>query len=266
MSTAVVVPNEDRVMMTGFGDIPANCITVASVHFRPVRYDGFFHSRNRDFNLAAGKLGEPTYLKVWNSQQFVQDEVALLTYQEGSPTPGGIPYPVRAGWIVNDLLKKWQPYFSTVLMSDSNGKKKPHLARMPDVGIIAIKGSVTDAEELKRLNDLETAHCRAVVDQADRFYINGEGMITDYHRDALAWLGSELKPWFLEIQSGTTKVSPISGKRIPMKALADDGLDLLAFYQRNGLDPTDYGDTFAAELLTRPNVKNSVAEAIKADK
>lgn len=253
MSTTVIQP-EATISMFGFGDVPARGITIASVHFQDLDYHDFFHSRNRSFKLAAGKVSEPAYRRVWDSQQMTPDTSALATYQAGEPWPDAIPKPVQVPIIVSDLLVKWQPYYS----SDGKG-----IMAMPYRGIIAIEGQVATSEEIARMDAMEAAHCRALVEQADRFHRSGKGTITEYHRKCLEWLGSERREWFAPIEAGVTKISAISGNRIPMKALADQGLDLLAFYQRNGLNPEDYGDTFAAELLTRPAVKTATRTSDK---
>lgn len=257
MSTDLTPAPQETLTMFGFGDVPARKRVIASVHFRAMDYDGFWHSKNRSFKLAAGKMSAPSYLPVYDSQQNTTDTSALMDYRAGMPWPEMIPKPVRVESVVIDLLAKWQPFWT------SDGKQ---IAMKPYVGIIEIAGDVATAEEIKRMDSMEQSHCRSLVEEADRFHRNGKGTISDYHREALTWLGSERRDWFAPIEAGLQKISAISGNRIPMKALADQGLDLLAFYQRNGLNPEDYGDTFAAELLTRPTVKKSVAEAIKTEK
>lgn len=254
MATNVITPNEEAIFLPGYGDIKARSITIASVHFQPRNYDGFFHSKNRNFYLAPGSMGKPAYRKVWDSQQWCQDTAALHAMQAGMDRPEDIPHPVAVTGIVTDLLTKWQPFWSVMRIGNL-----PQLGRKPDVGIIAIAGDIATPEEIHQMDSLEAAHCRSMVEEADRFHRNGSGEISDYHRDCLKWLGSEKRDWYAQIEGGHMKKSPISGNRIPMEALADQGIILMDFYIQQGLDPADFDDEFVVAMWKKnPNIRATI--------
>lgn len=256
MATNALAPPE-VLFMPGYGDVAARSRTIASVHFDVRDHHGFFHSKGRSFMLAPGKRSQPSYLKVWDSQQWTTDTASLHGYQQGMPKPADIPYPVAVETVVGDLLKVWRPYFSTI-GKDTKGFKS-QLARKPDVGIMVIAGDVATPEEIAELDRLEVAHCRSMVEEADRFHRSGDGVILDYHRKCLEWLGSERRDWYAVIEGGRMKKSPISGTRIPMEALADGGIELIEFYLKNGLNPLDFGDEFVDSLLKKsPQIRATV--------
>ena len=254
---------ESAFIMTPFGAVPANVRVVASVHFRPMGYLDFWHSKNRSFFLQAAKLGEPTYLKVYDSVQYVPDTSALQTYQSGMAKPADIPMPVPVDAIVGDLMRKWQPYFGMTI----NSKKQEHVLRMPDVGIMPIAGLKATEQELAKMNRIQEAHCRANVEQADRFERNGLGAITDYHRDCLQALGGDEHArhrWYQPVQqAGPQKLSAVTGLMIPMSATMDSNISLIDHYIGNGLNPLDFGDTFIEEMLRKNhNIRRTVEKRL----
>lgn len=234
------------ILMPGFGDMRARSARIASVHFEERDCHDFFHSRGRSFKLAAGKMGDPSYLTVWDSQQFVPDTAALYTYQAGQPYPGGLPQPVRVELIVLDLLNKWR--IGAIGL----------YARFP-LGIMQIAGETATPSEIADMNRAQESHCRAFIDEARRFHRSGEGKITDYHRGCATWMGVENEEWFPLVQAGRMKRSAISGKPIPLEALVDQGVDLMEFYVRHGLDPAEFGDEHVIRLWGRtPKIRENI--------
>lgn len=221
--------------------IQARHLTLASAHFEP-RTNRFWHSNRQLFLMPKAPKGELRYLRVYDSQQFIPQ---FASFNE---PPGLMPAPVPVETIARDLVDGW----SWMQLSRQKNLR---------VGIDLIAGDeATDAEK-KKLIDTEERLCRAAVNEADQFHKSGKGEITDFHRSCLDWLGSEKRDWYNEIQLGRTKISPISGTRIPMEAMFDQGQSLVKFYVEMGLDPAEFGDDhIAAFLKKKPEIRQKFAQ------
>lgn len=243
------------ILMPGFGPVQARRMTLMSVHFAPKVCKEFFHSGRRWVTIDKGSAESPAYCHVYDSQQLVPDTASMFSMEPGDRRPSDIPMPVRVETIVGDLLRLW----CTSSMGASNKFS---------AGIILIKGSTATPDEISKGVQMEGSLCRALVEEADRYYIDPKtGRIELKHRQALEWLGSEKRAWYHQIEIGRMKTGALSGTRIPMEALADGGQSLLDFYIGSGLDPLDFGDTHVANLLkSKPDIRKTTERRLGMSK
>jgi hypothetical protein len=216
----------------GLGAVAPRKLTICSVHFEP-KTERFMHSRRRTFFMPAAKKGSYSLLDVYDSQQAVRN-----TSDPEADSASFIAMPVPVETIANSLVSSWAGSFIGVM-----GRNRP--------GIDRIEGDKPTDKELARLNKWEEALCRAAVEEADKIEKGTQkGIITDFHRKALEWLDSEKRTWYRPIELGHTKVSVVSGNRIPMAALADNGEDLIEYYVKYDLEPLDFEDAHINKMLT----------------
>jgi hypothetical protein len=243
---APVFEDEEVPMLpTGLGPVEARKVVIASVHFQDLR-NRFMHSGRKEFVLPAPKKGLVSYVNIYDSVQVVSDH-------SDQDTPGELtPKHVLVETIVSDLIRTWGNLHTSMM-----GVKK--------VGVMAIKGELATPAELRELNSVEETLCRSLVEEADMIEkgaVKG-GVITEVHRKALEWLDSENRGWYRSIEKGHTKRSVISGNRIPLAAIVDDGADLIEYYVKYGLNPLDYEDTHIdAMLKANPKIRQLTEERL----
>jgi hypothetical protein len=217
---------------------------IASVHFENLTHE----IAMAKYSLPAPtKKGEVTVLTVHDTIVPVKQSMS----PEDEPVPLPAPAPVEV--IVKSLLKEWTEGFI-----GSAGNYRP--------GIMEITGPEPTDDELKQLMEMENRHCHAWVTEADRISITGKGRIGSKHTLAAKWLGLHLsgiqRPWLHGQGNEDFKIGAASGKQIPMKAIMDDGTNLMKFYVENEINPLDYGDTFIASKLAAKGEADKVGLVI----
>jgi hypothetical protein len=240
-------PQFAPLVIPGLGVVQPRVMTIASVHFEPRHRPDFHHSRHLKFELAAAPKGGYTTCSFCDSQQVVRD-----TTDVNSSETRGIPLPVPVDIIATSLMEAW-----------SHAGVDPFGKARPKPGIMIIQGTQPTAEELAEMNAMEEKLCRYAVEEADRIKTTGKGEIGEFHRNALAWMGSERRDWFKPIERGLTKTSPATGEQINMNATVDNGVDLIEYYVKYGLKPEDYGDEHIATMFKRdPDLRRRVQERL----
>jgi hypothetical protein len=225
-------------LQTGFGPVTPRAVTIMSCHFLPCT-NRFWHSGRREFFLPAASKDKNneivwTYCTVFDSQQWVANISSDNIGPNAVPVSSAMPMPVTVESIIHDLVSQWG-YLGTGQMTRYR------------LGIFPIAGRMGTAEEKKKALKFQEAACRAIVEEADRIHASGKGgPITELHRGALDWLGSEKRSWYKPIEMGRNKKSVATGNIIPMEALVDGAVDLIEFYVRHNLNPKDYGDEYLA--------------------
>ncbi len=241
--TALLEPNPHQLeplmlQLTGLAPVAPRSMTVCSVHFK-TKTLRFWHSNRRTFVLPAASKGKYTVMKFYDSQQGVMN----VDRDTGNRDPLPMPVPVEA--IAQDFRSNWGSGYTGPM-----GKFPP--------GIDIIAGDFPTEAELAALNAKEERMCRALVEEADAIEKGSvKGInIGDDHRMALERMGSERRSWFKPIEMGDVKVSVITGNRIPMEALADNGADIPEYYVKYELDPLMYGDKHVAKMFEdKPDMK-----------
>jgi hypothetical protein len=224
----------------GIGQVTPRALTIGSVHFEDCSLH-LWHSGRRLYQLppppvkclSEVTLSNVSLLTAYDSQQWIP----MITDPEAPMRLAPAPVPVEV--IVQDLLHQW-----TMNRIGAANRHPP--------GIIQLAGPKPTQAELKRMVELETAHCNALVDEADEIFVTKKGTLQPSHRQALNWLGSTRKEWFKPIEIGRMKRSVVSGREIPMEALADGSEKLIDYYLLYGFNPMDYGDEYVAKLFSNP--------------
>ena len=235
-------------VIQGLGVIQPRVLTIASVHFEPRPRPDLHHSRQFDLTLPAAPKGKYVTRSFCDSQQAVRNFYG----DPSNDTPEFVPMPVPVDLLADSLLDAW-----CRSGMDAFGKSRPR------PGIILLAGNTPTEAEMKQMIGLETTLCRAVVEEADRLEKTGKGEITDFHRKALEWLGSEKRSWYKQIELGKTKRSPVSGNLINADATVDEGVDMVEWYVKYGLKPDDYGDDFIASMFKRdPGLRQRIGERL----
>lgn len=222
-----------------FGQVQARVKYLASAH-----YSDLIH-RSTDcgfpeYKLKAAKKGVIEVLPVYDSQTIAR--VAVDPNEEPTMTP--VPKPVET--IVLALLTMWRGGYIGA-------------SAVYPPAVMEIKDSIPSESEKEKLNQMAIDHCRAMVKEADDFYVTKKGTITPNHYKALEWLSDNVqdidREWYLYAHARNKKRGVASGMLIPMEALQDGMVYLPDFYLDHGLDPMDFGDVFVAEFLKKRSNK-----------
>lgn len=245
----------EPLVLQGYGVVQPRSMTIISYHFMEMKAR-FMHSARRVFVLPAfsREMKEPTSVVVYDSQQYVEDAAGLATLQPGEMRPPSIPMPVRVETIVQDLETNWCTGYMGVM-----GRIRPGIGR--------ITGTIATDQEKSRYSKQQESLCVALVQEAHQIH---QGkiknlLITDVHRKALDYLDSEKADWYKPIEKGHTKLSPITGNRIPMEAAFDGGQDILRYYIQYGVDPIVYGDEFMSRMMKdRPEVVEAHKKSLES--
>lgn len=241
-----VDPDVPLLYVPGLAPIVPRSRTLMSCHFRPLR-ERFWHSGRREFFVPACRRGEFRYITVYDSQQ-----ECMNTSDPHTPPnmAGSIMRSVSVESIVQNLIENWG-WMNTGQMSRVR------------LGVFEIKGTAGTEEEKRHAQRFADASAKQLVEVADRIHLGlVKGVIDDLYRDALEYLGSENKPWYRGIEPGTMKRSVVSGNRIPVSALVDQGVDLIEYYVKYGLNPMDYEDSY---LRDRPELLRMARKRLGLD-
>lgn len=115
--------------------------------------------------------------------------------------------PVPCNVIAYDLIRHWS--------GDAPGAKVGLT-----IGVGAVASDLPTPTELQGLRGIQTAYFRFLVEQADAYHSQGLNReITDYHRRALRWLGSEDREWFKKIERSVMKSCPACDNQIKSNAI-----------------------------------------------
>lgn len=203
---------------------------IASVHFETLtKQIGMVN-----YIIPAPEKGKVSVLEVSDTMVLIRQ--TLDPMEEPFPAPA----PVGVEVLVKSLLKEWTEGFI-----GQAGTTRP--------GVMQIASSIPTQEEYDKLMSWEHTHCQAWVKEADFFEFSKQGRAGKMHTDAAIWLGLHLagnhRKWLHGQKQDDFKIGAASGKQIPMKALVDDGVNLITFYKEMGIDPLTYNDTFAASFM-----------------
>lgn len=226
--------------LPGLGQVTPRALTLASAHFEDMDAHLWHHGK-RLYHLPAPKvpnLGElrmesVSLLTVYDAQQWIP----IIEDPEQPPRLRPAPVPVEG--VALDLLNLWT-------------KNRAGVAATVYPGIMQLKGPSPTKEEFDRLISLESAHCAALIEEADRIWVTKQGKIQPNHRSALEWMGSTRREWFKPIEPGRTKRSVVTGRDINWDALADGGEKLVDYYLLYNLNPENYGDAYVSGLFKDP--------------
>lgn len=155
--------------------------------------------------------------------------------------------------IARDLIRFWA--------EDAPGNAS---GSMP--GIMVIEGETPTQLELDTLWARQTEYFRWLVAKGDEYWITGNRAgITEDHRRALRWLGSEDRDWFKKINAVMFKACGACGEDIRVMATVCPKCqqNLVKFYREAGITVTAEVDAGVAFFLHMQKTNNEAAMAAR---
>lgn len=217
---------------------PRTILSVFPIEMRlELRHEGF-----RTYIMPASLKGfyqtlvvQDTY--AWN-RNYAVEEFAL--YQA----------PISAVVVAENLVNRW----SQGLVGTKDGLGP---------GIMICEGSHPTVEEIQTVTDRQEAYFRALVYEADeRFTKEGPVNITDLHRAAAEWMGTNDRPWIKPIEQVSLIFCPACAEKIKAEALIcrHCHTDIEEFHAKRAAKQQSSGK--AAGLTQKPPAK-SLIEPLK---
>lgn len=248
-SEAVFEPHPN---MGGRAYIP-NHVTLCSIF--PARLEKFMlHAGMRKcYFIPEVETGKYALLTVYDTFQ-VTRKFAESSEDEAEDTQRS---PVSCVGIATDLLRLW-------------AQDAPGNASGSSPGIMVIQGSEPTQMELDTLWAQQTEYFRWLVMKADEYWIIGKReYITEDHRRALRWLGSEDRDWYKKINAVQFKTCPACGEDIRLMATVCPKCqeNLVKFYKESGITVTEKVDfaVFRFMEMQRANLEALTAPTPKAE-
>ena len=183
------------------------------------------------YALPAVPKGQFALLRVYDTYTLTRDLSYAAAAEPGDPNNGERQQnaPVSCHGVADDLVRAWA--------LDAPGNAS---GARPGIGIL--NADEPTQAELDYLWEQQTTYFRWLVMVADDYWITGRReYITDDHRRALRWLGSEDRDWYKKIASIQFKQCPACGEQINVQALRCKhcSVELLKFYNGMGVKDSD---------------------------
>lgn len=198
-----------------------NYRTLCSIFPTALEWSEMHAGRRRTYSMPAVEKGKYALLRVYDTWTKTRNFNAEDN-QGGSEVYQRSP--ISCEGIAQDLIRAWA--------QDAPGNRG---GSQP--GIMVIAGDKPTQGELDHLWAMQTEYFRYLVMMADNYWITGKReYITDDHRRALRWLGSEDREWFKRINSVLYKKCPNCAEEINEEALGCKhcNVNLLKFYRDAG--------------------------------
>jgi len=188
-----------------------------------------YHAGGRkQYFIPACDKGKYNVLKVYDTYTVIADLSARATNDEGYGD-AMTTAPIPCLGLVDDLLR--------IFGGDGIGNKD---GRRP--GIMMIADDTPTQRELDQLVAMHTEYCRGLVIEADDYDAKGaKAYITEAHREALRWLGSEDRNWYRKIEARLFKQCPRCAENInAMATLCKEcRTDLVRYYADQKTEVTE---------------------------
>src|SRR6185369_15971877 len=194
----------------------------------------------KEYYIPAVPKGKYALLRVYDTYQVIADLSGRATNDDGHGDDMQAA-PVHCDGVCDDLLR--------IFSGDAVGNRD---GQMP--GLMVIQGDEPDQGELDRLWSQHESYCRYLVQQADDFETKGlRSYITEEHRRALDWLGSEDRTWYRKILATREKDCPACAELINRMATRCKvcGIDIEKWYRDKGIEVTEDLDLGVWTLLQR---------------
>ncbi len=214
--------------------IPNN-VTICSVFPEELRHIMMHAGRRKEYRLPAVPKGNYALLKVYDTYTLTRDLSAAAGAGDDVNDPHAHDMqrsPVHCSGVAGDLVRQW-------------AQDAPGNASGAKPGIAVIEGDVPTQLELDQLTETQTAYFRWLVMKADESWITGKREnITNDHRRALRWLGSEDRDWYRKIETVLFKRCPQCAEQINFEALGCKHCqaNLLKFYRDAGYKDAEITD------------------------
>lgn len=206
--------------------IPNN-VTICSIFPDELKHYMLHAGGRKEYRMPAVPKGSYALLRVYDTYTITRDlgRVAGAGNEPDSPDANAMQRsPVYCFGVSQDLIRQW-------------AQDAPGNASGAKPGIMEIQGDVPTQFELDQLVATQTEYFRWLVMMADNYWITGKrDHITEDHRRALRWLGSEDRDWAKKINAVLFKECPNCAEQINEKALGCKhcNANLLKFYKDAG--------------------------------
>ena len=212
----------------------------------------------KKYALPAVPKGKYALLRVYDTWTLVRDLSRSAGAEDDADGDAKQQAPVYCQGIADDLIRIWA--------GDAPGN-----ASGAKPGITVIGGDQPSQLELDSLYAIQTTYFRWLVMKADENWIIGKReLITEDHRRALRWLGSEDRDWYKKIQAVLLKRCPSCAEEINQLATVCRFCQgsLIKFYRDLGIEVTEDIDPgvflFQKTLKERTVINNEKIRAEKA--
>lgn len=209
----------------------------------------------KTYSLPAVPKGGYALLRVYDTWTLTRNLVEVNAAGDGSLEGHDIMQrsPVHCQGVADDLIRMW-------------AQDAPGNASGAKPGVMIIADATPTQLELDGLNEIQTTYFRWLVMKADEFFITGKReYITDDHRRALRWLGSEDRDWYRKIATVLKKQCPACAEEINAQATVCKfcATNLIKFYRDIQMEPTADMDPGVFAFLESQKVRGAVPGSSK---
>lgn len=232
-----------------------NNVTICSIFPEELRHFMMHAGGRKEYYLPAVPKGSYALLKVYDTYTLTRDLSAAAGAGDNRDDPAAYSMqrsPVYCVGVAGALVRQW-------------AEDAPGNASGAKPGIMVIERDRPTQLELDGLTETQTAYFRWLVMKADEYWITGKReYITNDHRRALRWLGSEDRDWYKKIETVLFKRCPQCAEQINFLALGCKhcSVNLPKFYRDAGFaeaDVTDDVDEAVAEFYRAAHARKAAA-------
>lgn len=246
-----------------FGGKPyiPNNVTICSIFPEELRHTMNHGGGRKEYRMPAVPKGSYALLRVYDTFTLTRDlsKAAAAGNDPNDPNAHDMQRsPVLCYGVAGDLIRHW-------------AQDAPGNASGAKPGIMVLQGEKPTLFELEQLVATQTEYFRWLVMKADEFWITGKReYITNDHRRALRWLGSEDREWYKKIDTVLLKKCPACYEDINSMATVCKHCDqnLVKFYSNVGIEVTEDVDpgvfAFQRDQKARIDANNAKMRAEKA--
>lgn len=157
--------------------------------------------------MPAAPKGSYALLRVYDTWTLTKDLNLIGVAETYADAQSMVRSPVSCEGVAMDLLRQW----AQDCPGNASGAKP---------GVMVIEGDEPTQLELDGLWQTQVTYFRWLVMKADEYWITGKReYITEDHRRALRWLGSEDRDWFKKILAVHYKACPACAEQINIMAV-----------------------------------------------
>ncbi len=204
-----------------------NNVTICSVFPEELRHYLMHAGGRKEYFMPAVPKGSYALLKVYDTYTLTRDLSAAAGAGDDPNDPHAHDMqrsPVHCFGVAADLTRQW-------------AQDAPGNASGAKPGVMVIAADRPTQLELDGLTETQTTYFRWLVMKADEYWITGQRTyITNDHRRALRWLGSEDRDWYKKIETVLFKRCPSCAEQINFDALGcrHCNANLPKFYREAG--------------------------------
>ena len=230
-----------------------NYRTLCSIFPEPLVHHMLHAGGRKEYKMPAVPKGSYALLRVYDTWTLTRDlsraagAESIDEWEDGTAMQRS---PVHCQAVADDLIRMW-------------AQDAPGNASGAKPGVMIIGGDTPTQLELDGLNDMQITYFRWLVMKADDYWITGKReYITDDHRRALRWLGSEERDWYKKINAVLLKRCPTCAEEINALATVCRycATNLVKFYRENGIEPTYEQDPGVFQFIAQFKARQSVSE------